>query len=84
MYAIRSYYARPSSSTSSSDSWTSEGETLPISIGPLVASCAARKRLSWLAWADVQAAFQERANLVPNLAEVAKGAAEQEKAIRLH
>jgi len=32
-------------------------------------------------WADVQAAFQERANLVPNLAEVAKGAAEQEKAI---
>lgn len=32
-------------------------------------------------WADVQAAFQERANLVPNLAEVAKGAAEQEKEI---
>lgn len=32
-------------------------------------------------WADVQAAFQERANLVPNLATVAKGAAEQEKAI---
>jgi LemA protein len=32
-------------------------------------------------WADVQAAFQERANLVPNLAEVAKGAAEQERAI---
>ena len=32
-------------------------------------------------WADVQAAFQERANLVPNLASVAKGAAEQEKAI---
>jgi LemA protein len=32
-------------------------------------------------WADVQAAFQERANLVPNLAAVAKGAAEQEKAI---
>jgi len=32
-------------------------------------------------WADVQAAFQERANLVPNLAEVTKGAAEQEKEI---
>lgn len=32
-------------------------------------------------WADVQAAFQERANLIPNLAEVARGAGEQEKAI---
>lgn len=32
-------------------------------------------------WGDVQAAFQERANLVPNLAAVAKGAAEQEKQI---
>ncbi len=32
-------------------------------------------------WGDVQAAFQERANLVPNLAAVAKGAAEQEKGI---
>lgn len=32
-------------------------------------------------WADMQAAFQERANLVPNLAAVAKGAAEQEKGI---
>jgi len=32
-------------------------------------------------WADVQAAFQERANLVPNLAAVAKSAAEQEKEI---
>lgn len=32
-------------------------------------------------WADVQAAFQERANLVPNLAAVAKGAAEQERGI---
>ncbi len=32
-------------------------------------------------WADVQAAFQERANLVPNLAAVAKGSAEQEKGI---
>jgi len=32
-------------------------------------------------WADVQAAFQERANLVPNLAEVAQGAAEQERGI---
>jgi LemA protein len=32
-------------------------------------------------WADVQAAFQERANLVPNLAAVAKGAADQEKGI---
>jgi LemA protein len=32
-------------------------------------------------WADVQATFQERANLIPNLAAVAKGAAEQEKGI---
>ncbi|MBO9499390.1 MAG: LemA family protein [Novosphingobium sp.] len=32
-------------------------------------------------WADVQAAFQERANLVTNLAAVAKGAAGQEKSI---
>ncbi|MES2492964.1 MAG: LemA family protein [Pseudomonadota bacterium] len=32
-------------------------------------------------WADVQAAFQQRANLIPNLAAVAKGAAEQEKGI---
>jgi LemA protein len=32
-------------------------------------------------WADVQAAFQERANLIPNLASVAKGAADQEKGI---
>ena len=32
-------------------------------------------------WADVQAAFQERANLIPNLAEVVKSSGEQEKAI---
>ncbi|MFN3517506.1 MAG: LemA family protein [Novosphingobium sp.] len=32
-------------------------------------------------WADVQAAFQARANLVPNLAAVAKGAADQERGI---
>lgn len=32
-------------------------------------------------WADVQAAYQERANLVPNLAEVARGAAETERGI---
>ncbi len=32
-------------------------------------------------WADVQAAFQERANLIPNLAAVARGAAEQERGI---
>lgn len=32
-------------------------------------------------WADVQAAFQERANLVPNLAEVTRGAAETERGI---
>lgn len=32
-------------------------------------------------WADVQAAFQERANLIPNLAAAAKGAADQEKGI---
>ncbi|MCT2558394.1 LemA family protein [Tsuneonella sp. YG55] len=32
-------------------------------------------------WADVEATFQERANLIPNLAEVAKGAAEQERGI---
>ena len=29
-------------------------------------------------WADVQAAFQERANLIPNLANIVKGAAAQE------
>jgi LemA protein len=29
-------------------------------------------------WADVQAAFQERSNLIPNLANVVKGAAAQE------
>ena len=29
-------------------------------------------------WADVQAAFQERANLIPNLAHIVKGAAAQE------
>ncbi|MDC0886323.1 LemA family protein [Altererythrobacter sp.] len=32
-------------------------------------------------WADVQAAFQQRANLIPNLAEVAAGAAETEGGI---
>lgn len=32
-------------------------------------------------WADVQAIYQERANLIPNLAAVAKGAADQEKGI---
>lgn len=32
-------------------------------------------------WADVEAQFQRRANLIPNLAEVAKGAAESERAI---
>ena len=32
-------------------------------------------------WADVQAAFQERANLLGNLAAIAKGAAGQEKGI---
>ncbi len=32
-------------------------------------------------WADVQAAFQQRANLIPNLAAVAKGAADQERGI---
>ena len=32
-------------------------------------------------WADVEAQFQRRANLIPNLAEVAKGAAENERAI---
>lgn len=32
-------------------------------------------------WADVQAAFQARANLIPNLAAVAKGAADQERGI---
>ena len=33
------------------------------------------------AWANVEAAYQERANLVPNLAEVARGAAENERGI---
>lgn len=32
-------------------------------------------------WADVEAQFQRRANLIPNLAEVAKGAGENEGAI---
>lgn len=32
-------------------------------------------------WADVEAQFQRRANLVPNLAEVARGAAESERTI---
>lgn len=32
-------------------------------------------------WADVEAQFQRRANLIPNLAEVAKGAGENERAI---
>lgn len=34
-------------------------------------------------WADVEAQFQRRANLIPNLAEIAKGAAENEQAILL-
>ena len=32
-------------------------------------------------WGDVEAQFQRRANLIPNLAEIAKGAAENEKEI---
>ncbi len=32
-------------------------------------------------WADVEAQFQRRANLIPNLAEIAKGAAENEQTI---
>jgi LemA protein len=32
-------------------------------------------------WADVEAQFQRRANLIPNLAEVARGAAESERSI---
>lgn len=32
-------------------------------------------------WADVQAAFQERANLIPNLAEVVRAGGEQERKI---
>ncbi len=32
-------------------------------------------------WADVEAQFQRRANLIPNLAEIAQGAAENEQAI---
>lgn len=32
-------------------------------------------------WADVEAQFQRRANLIPNLAEVARGAAENERGI---
>ena len=32
-------------------------------------------------WADVEAQFQRRSNLIPNLAEVAKGAAENERTI---
>lgn len=32
-------------------------------------------------WADVEAQFQRRANLIPNLAEIVKGASENERAI---
>ena len=32
-------------------------------------------------WADVEAQFQRRANLIPNLAEIARGAAENEQTI---
>jgi LemA protein len=32
-------------------------------------------------WADVEAQFQRRSNLIPNLAEVARGAAENERSI---
>jgi len=32
-------------------------------------------------WADVEAQFQRRANLIPNLAEIARGAAENERGI---
>ena len=32
-------------------------------------------------WADVEAQFQRRANLIPNLAEVTKGAGENERTI---
>ena len=32
-------------------------------------------------WADVEAQFQRRANLIPNLAEVVKGAGENERTI---
>lgn len=32
-------------------------------------------------WADVEAQFQRRANLIPNIAEVARGAAQSERAI---
>ncbi|MEM7690595.1 MAG: LemA family protein [Pseudomonadota bacterium] len=32
-------------------------------------------------WADVEAQFQRRSNLIPNLAEIAKGAAENEQTI---
>ncbi|NNC60242.1 MAG: LemA family protein [Erythrobacter sp.] len=32
-------------------------------------------------WADVEAQFQRRANLIPNLVEIAKGAAENERSI---
>ena len=32
-------------------------------------------------WADVEAQFQRRANLIPNLVEIAQGAAESERAI---
>ena len=44
-------------------------------------SIPTREETAKARWADVQAAFQERANLVPNLAEVARGAAEQERGI---
>jgi len=44
-------------------------------------SVPAKQEAAKAKWADVQAAFQERANLIPNLAAVARGAAKQERAI---
>jgi len=44
-------------------------------------SVPAAEEVAKAKWADVEAQFQRRANLIPNLAEVAQGAAENERGI---
>ena len=59
-------------------------KSLPLTVAALsLASCGINsvptaEENAKAKWADVQAAFQERANLIPNLANVVKGAAAQE------
>ena len=64
-----------------------KGRTLVVMLAALsLAACGfntvpTKQEAAKAKWADVEAAFQERSNLVPNLAAVAKGAAQQEKDI---